>query len=105
MGEREEFEAFLKDWTGRNMEYHALHGTTGLEFAWQCWLLRGGIERERASAAHLSELAKLRAALELVAVPQRNDGTWNRDREACRQLAEEALRDSPRAVWALHEKP
>lgn len=32
-----------------------------------------------------------RKALELIAAPQRSDGTWNRDREACRQLAAEAL--------------
>lgn len=32
-----------------------------------------------------------REALELIAAPQRVDGSWNRDREACRQLAAEAL--------------
>lgn len=32
-----------------------------------------------------------REALELIAAPQRADGSWNRDREACRQLAAEAL--------------
>lgn len=32
-----------------------------------------------------------REVLELIATPQRPDGTWNRDREACRQLAAEAL--------------
>lgn len=32
-----------------------------------------------------------RQALELIAAPQRNDGTWNRDREACRALAAQAL--------------
>lgn len=32
-----------------------------------------------------------REALELIAAPMRPDGTWNRDREACRQLAAEAL--------------
>jgi len=30
-------------------------------------------------------------ALELIAAPQRSDGSWNRDREACRQLAADAL--------------
>jgi hypothetical protein len=34
---------------------------------------------------------EMRAALELIAAPRRPDGTWNRDREACRQLAAEAL--------------
>ena len=34
---------------------------------------------------------EMRAALELIAAPMRADGTWNRDREACRQLAAEAL--------------
>lgn len=32
-----------------------------------------------------------RAVLELIASPKRPDGTWNRDREACRQLAAEVL--------------
>ena len=30
-------------------------------------------------------------ALELIAAPMRPDGTWNRDRAACQQLAAEAL--------------
>lgn len=34
---------------------------------------------------------EMREALELIAAPQRSDGTWNRDREACRELAAEAL--------------
>lgn len=32
-------------------------------------------------------LAKAEAALVLIATPMRPDGTWNRDREACRDLA------------------
>lgn len=32
-----------------------------------------------------------REALELIAAPMRPDGTWNRDRESCRQIAAEAL--------------
>lgn len=32
-----------------------------------------------------------REILELIAAPKRADGTWNRDRESCRQLAAEAL--------------
>jgi hypothetical protein len=34
---------------------------------------------------------EMRAALELIATPQRPDGTWNRDRAACQELASEAL--------------
>jgi len=34
---------------------------------------------------------RYRAALELIAVEKRPDGTHNRDREACGQLAREAL--------------
>lgn len=37
--------------------------------------------------------AKLRSALELIATPKRPDGTYNRCREACEQLAREALKD------------
>ena len=39
------------------------------------------------------EVTRLRAALEIIAAPMRPDGTWNRDREACRELAERVLRD------------
>ncbi len=34
---------------------------------------------------------RARQVLELIAAPMRPDGTWNRDREACRQMAAEAL--------------
>lgn len=39
----------------------------------------------------LEENARLREALELIAMPKRPDGTYNRSREACEQLAREAL--------------
>ena len=34
---------------------------------------------------------EMREALELIAAPMRPDGTWNRDRAACQELAAEAL--------------
>jgi hypothetical protein len=43
------------------------------------------LERARNSAL------KWETALVLIATPMRPDGTWNRDREACRQLAQDAL--------------
>ena len=46
-------------------------------------------EQERAEAN--ADLARLVSALELIAAGPRPDGTWNRDREACRQLALQAL--------------
>lgn len=39
-----------------------------------------------------AEIAKLRLALELIAAPMRPDGTWNRDRKACQELAAAALK-------------
>lgn len=36
-------------------------------------------------------VSKYESALQQVAVPKRADGTYNRDREACEQLAREAL--------------
>lgn len=45
-----------------------------------------------------------REALELIAAPMRPDGTWNRDREACRQLAAEALGRSEDAPTPLTER-
>ena len=41
---------------------------------------------------------RLAEALRLIAAPKRQDGTWNRDREACRQIAAEALRDHGQEV-------
>lgn len=41
---------------------------------------------------HTDEFVAIREALELIAAPMRSDGTWNHDREACRELAAEALR-------------
>jgi len=38
-----------------------------------------------------NDLERLRVALRLIATPKRPDGTWNRDREACRKLAQDAL--------------
>jgi len=37
------------------------------------------------------ENKRLRGALELIAIPKRSDGTYNRCREACEVLAREAL--------------
>ena len=39
-----------------------------------------------------NEVARLRQALELIACPERPDGTYNRGREACELLAKEALK-------------
>ena len=47
-----------------------------------------------------------RQALELIAAPMRSDGTWNRDREACRRLAAEALgRDETPATTTAAQDP
>jgi hypothetical protein len=47
------------------------------------------LERERNAA--LAERDVLRAALELIAVPMRPDGTYNRDRGTCGSIARGAL--------------
>ena len=39
----------------------------------------------------LEENARLREALQLIATPKRPDGTYNRSRDACEQLARDAL--------------
>lgn len=48
---------------------------------------RGERRAENTTGVH-----QMREALQLIATPMRPDGTWNRDREACRQLAEEVLK-------------
>ena len=49
------------------------------------------------AARELAELrisaGRMRKALELIAAARRPDGTWNLDREACQQIALEALGD------------
>ena len=47
---------------------------------------------EKEQAALRKEVARLRQALELIASPERPDGTYNRGREACELLAKEALK-------------
>ena len=39
-----------------------------------------------------AEIERLRSELRLIATPIRPDGTWNRDRKACQQIAEKALK-------------
>ena len=51
-----------------------------------------GMKAEAEVARLERRLATLESALQLIAAKRRSDGTWNRDREACQQLAEEALR-------------
>ena len=41
----------------------------------------------------LPRLKRLEEALHLIAAPKRSDGTYNRCREACEQLAAEALKE------------
>ena len=38
-----------------------------------------------------NKLAKALETLELIATKQRPDGTWNRDRKACQELAQKTL--------------
>ena len=55
-------------------------------------------ERDHAveqAAKNADEVLRLREALEKIAAPQRPDGTWNRERLACWQLAVEALKAVP----------
>ena len=59
----------------------------------ECAIMAAARERERTMFSRRPGLWALRAreVLELIAAPMRPDGTWNRDREACRQMAAEAL--------------
>ena len=60
-------------------------------------LIRAGLNVARLNfshgdfADHAERIARLRAALELIAAPMRPDGSYNRDREACGILARAAL--------------
>lgn len=50
---------------------------------------------QREVLAAKSDAEALKRALELIAAPMRPDGTWNRDRLACQQIAAEALAARP----------
>lgn len=69
-------------WGNKEALYPASHVRAVM---YECAIMSAARERERHADA-------MRCALELIAAPMRPDGTWNRDREACRQLAAEALR-------------
>lgn len=56
-------------------------------------LAREFLSMERELEASQRQVERLRAALELVAAPKRADGTYNRCREACEELARDALRN------------
>ena len=47
------FEAFVLEWTGRDMAYHAQYETTGLTFAKACWerAFTAGAEATREATA------------------------------------------------------
>jgi hypothetical protein len=52
------------------------------------------VERLRARAARAElKLTEAIIALHLIAMPKRQDGTYNRSREACEQLAATALEE------------
>ena len=53
--------------------------------------MRGGKALAAALGMVQKDLTAAREALQLIACPMRPDGTWNRDREACRALAQAAL--------------
>lgn len=57
--------------------------------------LAGAIEHQRVLDQEVSEFrfraGTAESALSLIASPMRPDGTWNRDRAVCQQLAEDVL--------------
>lgn len=55
--QRAEFEAFVLDQTGRDVEYHGRAGTVGLAFAYLCW--------QAAQASQAAEIEALRKDAEL----------------------------------------
>lgn len=60
----------------------------------ECAIMAAARERERTMFSRRRPglwALRAREVLELIAAPMRPDGTWNRDREACRQMAAEAL--------------
>lgn len=48
--------------------------------------------KERCDEAE-TKATKFEEALRMISAGQRRDGTWNRDREACKEIAEKAISD------------
>lgn len=117
MSERERFEAWARTQPrheGASMRFLPLNNAYidfDLHGAWLAWqaarsgqAASGSSQGARSDRTRSQKLAdagftrrpslwamQARETLELIAAPQRPDGSWNRDREACRQLAAEAL--------------
>lgn len=79
---------------------HFLGGENGLANTVQIIREALGLPAESANGGNdllnaISAVCQMREALELIATPRRPDGTWNRNREACRQIAVQALEAMP----------
>nr|DAL53117.1 MAG TPA_asm: hypothetical protein [Caudoviricetes sp.] len=86
----------VQDYARANMEpllaeIEALRASKGATYI-KYELLHAELAKSKAQAERLAE------ALRLIAAPMRPDGTWNRDREACRQIACDALTDHDQEV-------
>lgn len=80
----------------RLAEYDAVAKNPGSAMEWIAEMQRTGRAQADALAVAYSEIARLRAALQLIATPLRPDGTWNRSRAACMEIAQEALSERAR---------
>ena len=102
-------ETFLEFFTAEKMQDYAranvAHATAAKDAEIERLRAEVGQEQDYAAGAArrvlMAQIAQRRAearaerlaeALRLIAAPIRSDGSWNRDREACRQIARDALR-------------
>src|SRR5690606_32578631 len=77
----------------KDAEIEALRAEVGQEQDYAAGAARRVLMAQIAQRRAEARAERLADALRLIAAPIRPDGTWNRDREACRQIARDALRD------------
>src|SRR5690554_3724998 len=77
----------------KDAEIEALRAEVGQEQDYAAGAARRVLMAQIAQRRAEARAERMAEALRLIAAPIRPDGTWNRDREACRQIARDALRD------------
>ena len=82
----------------KDAEIEALRAEVGQEQDYAAGAARRVLMAQIAQRRAEARAERLAEALRLIAAPIRPDGTWNRDREACRQIARDALRDHDQEV-------
>lgn len=80
---------WVDEWLKTLAEHPGIAADKETMIAWFSNSIMAGVDAANMRGG--KALAAAQEALQLIACPMRPDGTWNRDREACRALAQAAL--------------